>query len=615
MDSEKCYCLGVFLFEWKERQSLADHYLNDSKVNGPLHSKNNQVGTPLNSEYQIPALILQTLSGRGIHSIDECERLVAPKLNSLSDPLSLLNMSRAVERLVIALQKQESICIYGDFDLDGTSGVALLKSGLSSLGFEKISFYQPKRLSEGYGLHAKAVEKIASESSLIVTVDVGITALEAAKKASELEVDLIITDHHLPGEELPKAHAVVNPNQNDCNSGLGHLSGVGVGFFLLLALRRRLRELKLGNEFDPKELLDCFVIGTLTDLVPLEKENRVLVKHGLVQLEKTKRPGLKRLLKELGMHGRPLNSQDVAIRFAPKINALSRMEKEVRAIDLFLVEEDDKAKELVKEVMACNQERISLQASAEEKALQQFKSQTGDSSSVIWTADESFHRGVIGLVATKLAKSCVLPAFIGSIGENGEEIVGSARLPDHSSESLLEALEHCQKYLVKFGGHRAAAGFELKVKDQENFKHALSEFWDTKLEGEVLKKSSEGSPISFYDGKGRLSDISDYFMKWYEGIGPFGTGFEVPVYLFSRAEILSVRKLKGGHLKLKIKQYGVSGTREALWFSPSGENPLSSEARLQENIVDIFAEPQWNYFAGRKTIQLLVRDIRPSLNQ
>ena len=221
------------------------------------------------------------------------DSLFSAKLKDLKNPFSLHDMDKAVARLCEAFEKNEKICVYADFDLDGTSGLALLVRGFEMLGFKNVEGYQPLRLQEGYGVHAHAIEKLqASGVDLVVTVDVGITAFEALERAAELGLDVIVTDHHQPKDQMPKALAVVNPNKGFCDSGLGYLSGVGVGFYLFLALKMEFQKRGwLIGEVDSKELLDCFVIGTLTDMVPLIHENRALVKHGLKAQEVTKRPG------------------------------------------------------------------------------------------------------------------------------------------------------------------------------------------------------------------------------------------------------------------------------------------------------------------------------------
>ena len=265
-----------------------------------LHQSNSQPGNLSDGEY--PPLIKKLLMIRGLRDSDQVLKWLSPKLSELKDPFTLLNMQKGVDRLVEAFRKQETICIYADFDLDGTSGLALFQDGLKQLGFKHLLLSQPKRLSQGYGFHAHLLDELKNQNvSVIVTIDVGITALEACLRATELEMDVILTDHHQPSKELPKAFAVINPNQKEDRSGLGYLAGAGVAFYLLRALKRGLVNAKLVSEssLDLKSVLDCFGIATLTDMVPLIEDNRALVKQGLLQLEKTARPGLRALLENL----------------------------------------------------------------------------------------------------------------------------------------------------------------------------------------------------------------------------------------------------------------------------------------------------------------------------
>ncbi|HVK62730.1 MAG TPA: DHH family phosphoesterase, partial [Bdellovibrionales bacterium] len=243
----------------------------------------------------IPRLIWEVMSGRGFDNEDAIQRWLSPSLKTLKDPFVLTDMDKTVERLVQVRERGESLVIYADYDLDGTSGLALLLKAFELMGFKDVGYYQPKRLSEGYGLHNHAIQKLYDKGHrVLLSVDLGITAVEEVEFAKSLGMDMLITDHHLPKEKLPDAIAVVNPNRGNCGSGLGHLCGTGVAFYLVLALRRTLLERGiLTDAFDPKILLDCFVIGTLTDMVPLIDENRVLVKHGLHQLGRTERPGLR----------------------------------------------------------------------------------------------------------------------------------------------------------------------------------------------------------------------------------------------------------------------------------------------------------------------------------
>lgn len=542
------------------------------------------------------------MSARGIASEDAIQKWLQPSLKGLRDPFCLLEMDKAVARLLIAREKQEPIVIYADYDLDGTSGCALLLKGMEWLGFKDVTYYQPKRLSEGYGLHKEAIQKLYDQGRrLLVSVDLGITATEEADFAKSLGMDVIITDHHLPKEKLPDAIAVVNPNRGNCESNLTHLCGTGVAFYLVLAMRRTLLEQGvLKNAFDPKALLDCFVIGTLTDMVPLVEENRVLVKHGLLQLAQTKRPGLRVLMQALGLWGNPLTSQDVAIRFAPKLNALSRMEMGIQPIDLYLVEDEKQAQGLVDRVLSNNQDRQASQRNAESEAMEYLKAHPPKSS--IFVFSKNFHRGVVGLVATKLCQEYGLPTFVGSLDEEEGRIVGSARMPEGRGINALEAMGYAQDALEQFGGHAAAAGFELKV--------GMAALFAQKLEEYYTSHSVKGEPrVWFYDAQASLNDLSPSFMTWYEHLSPFGAQFAPPVFLLENAKIQQIKSLKGGHFRLTLADdTGVS--RVALWFSPPKDHECLQGDLNQVGRIDALVEPQWNYFNGTRSLQLLVQDIR-----
>ena len=274
------------------------------------------------------------------------------------------DMKTAVERLIQAFKKQETICIYADYDMDGTPGLALLISGLQSLGFKNLLSFQPNRFDDGYGVHPPIVEDFIENHGvcLFVTVDVGITDVEAVNTAKKKNVDFIITDHHQPKEDLPCASAIINPNQQDCSSGLTYLCGAGVAFYLILALRSAMRDQGLlKTPFDPKQLLDCFAIATLTDMVPLVKENRILVQHGLWKLARTNRLGLRLLMKKLDLWNKPLKSSDISFRMVPKLNALGRMNSPVRALDLFLVDDPGQAEAKVEAALDAQKKRWEIQ--------------------------------------------------------------------------------------------------------------------------------------------------------------------------------------------------------------------------------------------------------------
>lgn len=548
---------------------------------------------------EMPPLICQILQGRGVTTDEEAEVLFSPRLSSLANPFVLDQMEVAVQRLVTARSKGEIVGIYGDFDLDGTPAVALLKKGLEFLGFQDIQYYQPRRLREGYGFHTLGVDELKSQGvSLIITVDVGITDVKTVQYAREKNIDVIVTDHHLPKEELPEAVAIINPNKGTCPSGLTYLCGTGIAFYTVLALRKSLRESGLleNTDFDPKELLDCFAIGTITDMVPLIKENRVLVKHGLFQLERTRRPGLSALLGKLGLGGRSLSSQEVAMRFAPKLNALSRMDTDLLPLDVFLETNDLKARLLVSEVIRINERRVKLQKMAQQIAEVQVKEKK--QRGYVWVWSKDFHAGVIGLVAANLAQTLGVPAFVGSINED-RQVVGSGRVPKGSSVSLLETLEFAKDTLVRFGGHNPAAGFELELKRVEDFNQKISQFYDCQESTDVYE-----APF-YFDARGSLGELTHQFMRWYEGLEPFGIGFEIPVIKFSDVSVDRPYVLKESHLKMWLRDH--RDKVEAIWFYPPGD---MLGKNLSGKFVDVLAIPQWNYFMGKKRLQLVIQDLK-----
>ncbi len=547
-----------------------------------------------------PDLIARVLASRQIVQ-DNLDNLLQPKLSNLADPNSLLGMQTAVERLVRAFKNNEKICIYADFDLDGTSGLAILKIGLESLGYKDIAYYQPKRLSEGYGFHAEAVTELHHLGiTLIVTVDVGITSFKAFERARELGVDVILTDHHLPAETLPQAFVVVNPNQKECQSGLGYLCGAGVAFYVLRALKRAFADDPdlPKNQWDLKEVLEFFCIGTLTDMVPLVADNRILVKHGLVALSQTKRPGLRTLLEALKLQSRELTSQDVAIRFAPKLNALSRLENNILPAQIYLETDEKKAQQMVSLILENNMTRQSLQSDAETKAFEYLNSWS--EKDFVFISSDLFHRGVVGLIATKLSQHYNCPAFVGSKNSEGM-IVGSGRVPNGSDISLVEALNSASNVLNRFGGHAAAAGFELHERNETELIAALKKYF--------FNRKMEPKPLQIdFDTTANLEEINANLMKWHDFMGPYGMGFQVPLIQLSAVKINSFKELKGGHLKLHLSSTEDATSRmDALLFSPSPNQKEKIKAGFD---YDVLAEMQWNYFNGQKTIQLLVKDLK-----
>jgi single-stranded-DNA-specific exonuclease len=511
-------------------------------------------------------------------------------------------MDRAVTRLVKAFKSKEKICIYGDFDLDGTSGLAVLSEGFRAMGYLNLVTFQPLRLKEGYGFHAWAIDEMKAQGvSLIVTVDVGITAFAACDRAKKLGIDVIITDHHLPSQGIPDAFCVINPNQGNCDSGLGYLSGAGVGFYLCRALLRALVDegLVKGDPRILNDLLDFVVIATITDMVPMIGDNRPLVKAGLKQLSTTKRPGLRALLDMVGLgNQRDLSVSDVAIRLAPKLNALSRMELGLRPVDILLESDLVKAQSLMQKVQEQNGMRMQLQQEGERVASKEAERQSHQD--FIFVVDSRFHRGVIGLIATKLARDFNKPVFIGSLGEDGR-VTGSARLPEGYPLGLTDALTSAKDVLVRFGGHFGAAGFEFDNKDQEPFKARLAQFYQD-------SRKAHFTQILEYDFDLHPRDVSLDTIQILRTLEPFGQGFEYPLFGLKNLYASQIKELKGGHLKVFFNPVQDSNFRiEGLAF---GVTPEMGEIIKDPRPKDVLVELQQNDFNGNSSAQVRIREIK-----
>ena len=548
-----------------------------------------------------PRPLREFIQSRGFSSEEQFDKFLKSDLQSLKNPFSMKGMNEACLRLEKAFLNKEKICIYADFDLDGTSGCALLKKAFDQLGFEGVIAYQPKRLKQGYGFHAPIVDELKNQGvSLIITCDVGITANKACARAREIGVDVIITDHHLPSHELPEALVIVNPNQPDDSSGLGYLSGAGVAFYLVRALKRRFTDLGIetAQKLNLKDILDCFTIATITDMVPLIEDNRVLTQVGLKVLSQTQRPGLQVLLQQLGLHGKNLSSSDVAIRFAPKLNALSRLEGEVLPLDIYLEESFQKAYSVIEFVMAQNVARGELQSQAI-KIAEEFVNEQKHLN-FHFVHSEQFHRGVLGLIATSLVEQTQKPCFVASLDPEEGKLVGSCRIPDFMELSLVEALESASKNLLRFGGHAQAAGFELHISEIDNVKLQLENHFST-----VRPKQSK----TFFDSEISLEELNWDLVQSMNQLEPFGVGFESPLFLIRNLELVSYKMLKARHFKLQLKSKDSGLVKTALLFNP---NPRQTELIKARGPLDLLGQIQVNEWKGQKDIQILLEDIRSS---
>ncbi len=561
----------------------------------------------------MPQSLIRLLQARGYESLESWDLLFRPKLSDLKSPFKLDSMDLLVDRLLKVYKNKEGLLVYGDFDLDGSSGAALLYTGLKSLGFDSVYVIQPKRLQDGYGVHGHILERYLGKIKAVLTVDVGITAVEATEYANQNGIDMLITDHHLPKEVLPNAYAIVNPNKGFCESGLGHLCGAGVGYYVFLATWMKLKNLIQSQpelfieenktqilNFDPKSLLDFFVIGTITDLVPLIQENRVLVKHGFQILQRTPRKGLRALMQSQGLLGKKLGAQDIGFKLAPKLNSLSRMDKGLLPIDVFLCDDEEYAQRMVEQILSLNSDRLGYQKKAEKLAIDKaFDSEE----KYCFVFDESFHKGVVGLVATKLAQTYHKPSFVGGIKEG--IISGSARIPEDSNFNLVDMMGECPS-LKAFGGHAQAAGFEVEFDKALDFENELKTYF-IKYENEFNKNSSN---LDYkFDLEVQISELTDQLVNWIEKLEPFGIGFDHPVFKIKQSKIKDYRSLNGGHLKFKISDED-GASLDCIWFNHNlSPEVLDNFASLN---VDICGQIEFNEYLGQKKLQFMVHNLTTS---
>ena len=553
-------------------------------------------------EVFIPELVSRFLKSRGYLNKEDQIQFLNPLLKNIKDPFKLLNMQTAIERLIRALSNGESLGLYCDYDLDGSSSAAILEKGLTELGFNVELIYQPRRLTEGYGFHKSAVDKFKDLGiSLIITADVGITSYESVKYASEQGLDVIVTDHHLPDDSLPKAVAVINPNQKDCESGLGHLCGAGVAFYLVYAFAKTQKRLGLlPQSFNLEELLDYLVIGTITDMVPLVEENRALVKRGLSQFTKTLKPGLKAIKVKEGLIGKSITSSDIGFKIAPKLNSLSRLDTDLRPTDILMEKSKEQATQLVEQAYLFDEKRKEALEDGLELALNECHKED-----FCFYVSSKIHPGVMGLVATKLVNQYNLPAFVASKLSTGM-VVGSARLPRHSGLSLKEVMEECSS-LLQYGGHAQAAGFELESYKIDDFK---KEVYDFIKSHQATKKESVFIDQEF-DCEVLLSELNRSFIPWLNQLEPFGTGFEAPRFKVSKVKIKELRLLKDIHYKLIISD-SRGFIAEALWFFPPKEHEVLEflEGDAYKNcMMNFYVTPQINFFRNNESLQLLVNEL------
>lgn len=540
-------------------------------------------------KHNISRLLATILVNRNVDIDDKIEQFLNPTRKDFHNPFLMPDMEKAVDRIVKAIQEKEKIIIYGDYDADGITSITVLKKFLSKQDV-LVESYIPNRLDEGYGLNKDAIKYIFDEGyRLMITVDCGISGIEEIEYANSLGIETIITDHHEPAEILPDAYAVIDAKRKDSSYPFNQLAGVGVVFKLIQALSIKLKL----DEKEYLKYLDLVCVGTISDIVPLVDENRVIAKLGLKLVEVTKNIGLHTLIETIGV--KAIDSGTISFGVAPRINACGRMGHQQDALDLFLCDDVKKAKEIANRLNLYNQERQAKEKKIFEQAVQKVEEDEKDKACII-LGDENWHHGIIGIVSSKITDMYFKPSILICFeGENGK---GSGRsIPGFD---LHEALSKCSKHIEKFGGHSMAVGITLKKENFENFKNEFEKYARSCNISDII-------PIINIDEEVSLKNINMEDVKSLKLLEPFGEANKMPLFLFRNLKINSIRALsEGKHLKLTLKDDNY--IIDAIGFN-LGE--LSGHYLLDDK-VDIVGTLDINTFNGNENIQITIKDIRKS---
>jgi single-stranded-DNA-specific exonuclease len=496
----------------------------------------------------LPLIVAELLAERGVRSAAEADLFLHPKLDHLLDPYSMHGMAAAVARVQTAIAERQLILIYGDYDVDGTTAIVLLKTAIEMLG-GLVTFHVPHRLREGYGMQAEVLATAAAQGvRLVISVDTGIRDFAAAEAAAGLGLDLIVTDHHLP-QGLPRALAILNPNQPGCGYTCKHLCGAGVAFKLAQALLEARDRDRARNKILPS-FLKMLAIATVADAVPLLGENRVVASIGLDQLRRPAGAGLRALLEvaNLDPRQRAITATDLAFRIAPRINAAGRMDVASEVVELFTTRDAGRAAELAAKLNRLNTERQQAEAGMLEEIERRLPDLAHLRCMVV--EGEGWHRGIIGILASRVVDRTRRPAVV--IAMEGEEAYGSGR--SVAGFHLLQALESCRELFTRFGGHAHAVGFCLPVERVQELKGRL-EAW-------AGLHAEEAAPTLRCHAVLPLDQITDALFTWLRRIEPWGMGNEEPVFVAYNVRLAgAVRGIKERHVCLQLAQ----GARGASW--------------------------------------------------
>ena len=541
----------------------------------------------------IPSLLACVLSARGVTEPEQAWKLLTPGEEPLLDPMLLKDMDRAVLRVGRALKTGELMAVYGDYDVDGITSTCLLTDCLTRLG-GRVRSYIPDRLEEGYGLNEEAVLHLAQQGvTLIITVDCGITAAREVEFARELGIDVVITDHHECKQAIPEAAAVVDPHRPDCPYPFKGLAGVGVALKLAMAAAGPDRA---GLVF--REYADLAAVGTVADVMPMTGENRTIVQTGLAALAHPRRVGLAQLMEEAGLGDKPVTSVSIGYTLAPRINAAGRMGQAGLAAELLLTRDPGRAAALAQELCALNRERQTIECEIFQECVQRLERRP--QSGIILLADEHWHQGVVGIVASRLTEKYSCPAFMVCLDQG----MGKGSCRSWGGVNLFHLLTQCQDLLEGFGGHAMAAGFTVREENIPALERRLRQLVLEERAGEELPSLLE------IDAAVLPQELTVEAVEALDALEPCGAGNPRPVLVLTGAHVISAAQVgRGRHLKLRLEGRGVP--LDAIFFSVDGsELGLTPGCR-----VDVAFYPQINDFRGVRSVQLQVVDLRHAMTR
>lgn len=538
--------------------------------------------------------VAKLLAQRGISSFEEAKEFFRPDLKQLHDPFLMKDMEKAVERIEQAMDNEENIMVYGDYDVDGTTSVALMSSFLK-FRYPNVTTYIPDRYDEGYGVSYQGIDYAAdNDISLIIALDCGIKAIEKVAYAREKGIDFVICDHHRPGKEIPDAVAVLDPKRDDCDYPYDELCGCGVGFKLIQAITQKNKE--------PEETLlpylDLVATAIGADIVPITGENRILAYHGLHVINVAPRRGIKSLLGDK----KNVSITDVVFIVAPRINAAGRMKHGLHAVNLLTEEDEEVSQKYAEEIEAYNSDRRTTDKSITEEAKEQIIVQKEEERLTTVVYNEHWHKGVIGIVASRLTETWYRPTLV--FTKSGEKLAASAR--SVKGFDVYEALEGCKDHIEQFGGHKYAAGLTLLESEYLNFKNKFEEVVSETIDRNLL------TPEINIDAELDLKDITAKFYRILKQFAPFGPGNMSPVFISRGLTDTGFGKCVGEdktHLKCQVQQEGGGPKFDVIGFNLGSKLDLIKSGKKFDAVYSL-DENTWN---GNTKIQLKLKDIRESV--